>query len=924
MTRLVGRRSASVLTAAAVCFAALAVAAGPAHAAPRGPAAPAPAAQAAPPGSNLLVNPGAEAGAASQQGWDAVTIPGWQVARGLPTVVGYGTRGFPGRADAGTRGRGRQLFAGGAGGPAVLTQQVPLRTAAGRAVPAGTRFRISGWLGGTVVSKAELEVVFLSATGRALGSSRIGPVGGAGDASHPEFAWRQGSGTLPAGTRSAAAELYLTTSLTNYDGPNAPVAGYDRATADALTFSVSAPVRRPALAVPASRVPRFQHVFLFYLENEDFSQIVGNTAQAPYLNSLLPRGSLLANFFAEEHPSDANYLALAGGSAFGVPLDDPAEENPLYTIDARNIGDLADAAHQTWKGYLQSADGPCDDTVHVNYWDDDQPMMYFRDVRERPSYCAAHLVPLESLPADLQHASTTPNFAWIAPDDCFDMEGCGIAAGDGFVRQELGLIMRSPAWTTQRSLAIITFDEDGYDYEHPAQKVATIMIGSRGVRQGYVSATRYTHYSLLRTIEAALGLGTLTQNDRYAQATSDVFTGAGTAAPAAPPAAAPPAAAPPAAAPPAAAPPVSAAAPSALAGPAPDDVGGSAAPGQPPLADPTAFVVNYGLGTATPGTVTPVNLVTRRAGPAITVGADPRAIAVTPDGRTAYVADSGSGTVTPISTVTRQAGPAIAVGADPRAIAITPDGTTVYVANSGSGTVTPVSTATGQAGPSIPVGADPRTLAITPDGATLYVLNWEGGTVTPIATATDRAGRPIRTGSFPVAIAIAPDGRAAYVANYGSGTVTPIATRTGRAGRPIPAGQAPDAIAISPGGRTVYVVNGDSDTVTSIATGTGRPGGPVGVGYSPASVTISASGTAYVVNTISGTVTPVSTVTGRAGRPISVGLYDYPLTMDLGPAGDALVLDAYAGQVTPVSTVTGHVYPAITVGDFPVAAAIAP
>jgi len=102
--------------------------------------------------------------------------------------------GLPGRADAGTKGGGRLLFAGGAGGPAVLTQQVPLRTRAGRAVPAGTRFRISGWLGGTVVSQAQLEVVFLSGTGRALGESRIGPVGGAGDASHPEYPWRQGSG----------------------------------------------------------------------------------------------------------------------------------------------------------------------------------------------------------------------------------------------------------------------------------------------------------------------------------------------------------------------------------------------------------------------------------------------------------------------------------------------------------------------------------------------------------------------------------------------------------------------------------------------------------------------------------------------------------------------------------------------------------
>ena len=53
--------------------------------------------------------------------------------------------------------------------------------------------------------------------------------------------------------------------------------------------------------------------------------------------------------------------------------------------------------------------------------------------------------------------------------------------------------------------------------------MATIVLGSRGVRQGYVSPVRYTHYSLLRTIEAALGLGTLTDNDLYAQPLNDVF-----------------------------------------------------------------------------------------------------------------------------------------------------------------------------------------------------------------------------------------------------------------------------------------------------------------------------------------------------------------------------------------------------------------
>jgi hypothetical protein len=71
------------------------------------------------PGTNLLLNPGATVGATSAQGWDAVTIPGWQVAGGLPTVVRYGIPGFPKTAKS-WPGNPGNLFAGGAGGTAKL------------------------------------------------------------------------------------------------------------------------------------------------------------------------------------------------------------------------------------------------------------------------------------------------------------------------------------------------------------------------------------------------------------------------------------------------------------------------------------------------------------------------------------------------------------------------------------------------------------------------------------------------------------------------------------------------------------------------------------------------------------------------------------------------------------------------------------
>jgi YVTN family beta-propeller protein len=234
----------------------------------------------------------------------------------------------------------------------------------------------------------------------------------------------------------------------------------------------------------------------------------------------------------------------------------------------------------------------------------------------------------------------------------------------------------------------------------------------------------------------------------------------------------------------------------------------------------TVYVANINSGT-----VTPIATATNTAGEPIEVGVRPRAIAVTPDGKTAYVVNQSRpqpspwpsyppderGTVTPIDTATNTPGEPIDVGNEPFAIAVTPDGKTVYVANtwentgrlaSGQSTVTPIATATNTPGPPIEVGQGPRAIAITADGRTAYVASWQGGTVTPIETATNTAGTPIEVGEGARAIVITADGETAYVGVWGEpGTVVPIATATNTAGTPIEVGDGPYAIAITPGAR---------------------------------------------------------------------------------------------------------------------------
>jgi hypothetical protein len=212
------------------------------------------------PGTNLLLNPQATVGVASAQGWDAVTIPGWQIQAGLPTVVGYGTPEFPRTNGKWPASRGR-LFVGGAGGTSKLSQDVPLE----RARPVATttqRYTLSAWLGGTKTSDAELTVRFLDARGKVRATKTIGPVG---RQAHAVLARRTATGTIPAGTTHAQVTLVLSTTLTDANGPNAPQTGYDYAAAADLSLTVSQPVRKPGpLTPPAARVPRYQHVFLFY------------------------------------------------------------------------------------------------------------------------------------------------------------------------------------------------------------------------------------------------------------------------------------------------------------------------------------------------------------------------------------------------------------------------------------------------------------------------------------------------------------------------------------------------------------------------------------------------------------------------------------------------------------------------------------
>jgi YVTN family beta-propeller protein len=352
---------------------------------------------------------------------------------------------------------------------------------------------------------------------------------------------------------------------------------------------------------------------------------------------------------------------------------------------------------------------------------------------------------------------------------------------------------------------------------------------------------------------------------------------------------------------------------------------------QPTPASWTAYVAEAG---PTSTSVIPLNVSTNAPGSPISVGSNPSAVAITPDAKTAYVANRDSNNVTPIDVATSTAGTPIAVGSAPVAIAVTPDGKTVYVVNQGSNNVTPIDVATNAPGAPIPVGSSPEGIAISPNGQRAYVTN-EGpssSSVTPIVTATNTAQPPIALdpSSAPTAIAITPDDKTAYVVETAVNEVVPIDVGTKMLGTRIPTGNFPLGIAITPDGKTAYVANfiapGGSTpptvTVIDIATNSVRATISVGTAdNSPQAIAVTPDDkTAYVVasaNPGEPNVFPIDVATDTVGSGITVGTSPVAIaiTPDQAPLAHVSVTPAPVGQPTsfdasastvPFGTITSY------------------
>jgi hypothetical protein len=268
----------------------------------------------------------------------------------------------------------------------------------------------------------------------------------------------------------------------------------------------------------------FQHIFYIMMENHGTDEIVGNTADAPFINTLAQQYGVAMNYYGVTHPSLPNYLSAFSGSFQGIwddckagadvtcapeefvpdsgdatdalllsPAQIASASATPHMFDGENLVDQLEGAGLTWTAYMQSIP---EAGSTVEYWPYDavtgaprklyaqkhDPFMYFSDVRNDAARMQ-QIVPFDRLQADLD-GDTVPSFVWISPDQCHDMHGLSatnaaavgipqcafpdsgldhgpIQLGDAFLADTVQAITQSRAWQKDSAI-VIAWDEDDY------------------------------------------------------------------------------------------------------------------------------------------------------------------------------------------------------------------------------------------------------------------------------------------------------------------------------------------------------------------------------------------------------------------------------------------------------------------------------
>lgn len=256
-------------------------------------------------------------------------------------------------------------------------------------------------------------------------------------------------------------------------------------------------------------------VLVIVEENHSLAEM---QAGMPYLNGLAQQYSYATNYAGVTHPSEPNYLAIAGGSTFG----DTGDHNPAFQVSGQSVFGQADTTNGRARLYAEAMTAPCQQTDSPPYYVKHNPWASFSDER---SMCLTDDVPTGDTSTGPLHDDAVngrlPKVGMIIPDINHDAHNGTLAQADTWLQGWLTLIMAGPDYQSGNLAIVVTADEDDYTAGN-GNRVMTIVVHPSLDGAHKVVTTALDHYSLSGFCSSMSG-SPLLRNAMSAPSFADAF-----------------------------------------------------------------------------------------------------------------------------------------------------------------------------------------------------------------------------------------------------------------------------------------------------------------------------------------------------------------------------------------------------------------
>src|SRR6267378_942503 len=199
-------------------------------------------------------------------------------------------------------------------------------------------------------------------------------------------------------------------------------------------------------SISAQTTNNFDQLVVVLMENKNLNEVYG---PATYMTQLADQFAFSTGWTSITNPSQPNYIALIGGSTFGVSGDGNHPQ-----LNHPTLVDLIESSGHTWKAYAEGAGGSgCG--LNPPRGEDHFPFLSYTTITGSPARCANLLG--GGPPEVVAALNAGTNFIWFTPTDGHNMHDNSVSSGDSWLQGWVpGLLS---AMSGKKAALIIMFDE---------------------------------------------------------------------------------------------------------------------------------------------------------------------------------------------------------------------------------------------------------------------------------------------------------------------------------------------------------------------------------------------------------------------------------------------------------------------------------